>query len=258
MNRSNSLSIIALLAITPALSAWCAEKGNDGPEARSDYHWGLGAGVAVREQPYTDIDSQIIPLPVIFFKNRWVSFFGTNLELNLLNGPITLSARAEYSMNGYEPSDSPVLRGMAERRDGLWYGGAASWKNDVVDISASYLTDGANNSGGQRATVALQRNFNHGRFQFTPRLAAEWMSEDYVDYYYGVRTAEALPTRRAYVGDSAVNFATGLRTTWRFKPKQSLFLNLTVELLDDVIQESPIVDARIQPSVVFGYLYTFR
>lgn len=258
MNRSDSLSMIALLAIAPATSAWCAEKGNEDSKAKSGHHWGLGVGVALREQAYADIESQNIALPVIFFKNRWVSFFGNNLDLKLLNGPITLSVRAEYSLDGYEPSDSPALRGMTERRDGLWYGGAVSWENDVVDISASYLTDGANNSGGQRARVTLQRSFKHGKFEFTPRLAATWMSEDYIDYYYGVRTAEVLPTRHAYVGDTAVNFATGLRTTWRFKPKQSLFLNLAVELLDDVIQESPIVDARIETSVVFGYVYTFR
>jgi outer membrane protein len=166
--------------------------------------------------------------------------------------------RVDYSRDGYEASDSPVLRGMAEREDSLWYGAAASWRNDVVDVSIELLTDASDNSGAERATLGLKREFDYGKFQFTPRVSATWLSEDYVDYYYGVTTAEALPSRAAYLGDAAVNFEAGLRTTYRLKPKQSLFLDVRAELLDDVIEASPIVDGSTQSSLFLGYVYMFK
>lgn len=257
MNRSASVIIATLLALAPATQSWSEEQ--QGKEDSSGSHWGLGAGVGLRQQPYDGIDSETRVLPIIIYESRWISVAGAGIDFKLTSaGPVSFALRVDYSRDGYEASDSPVLRGMVEREDSLWYGAAASWHNDIVDVSAELLTDASDNSGGERASLGLKRDFDFGKFQFTPRVAATWLSEDYVDYYYGVSTAEALPSRAAYIGDAAVNFEAGLRTNYRLRPKQSLFLDIRAELLDDVIEDSPIVDGSTQSSLFLGYVYMFK
>lgn len=257
MNRSTSVMVATLLALAPAAQTWSEERESE--EDSSGSHWGLGAGVGLRQQPYDGIDSETRVLPIIIYENRWISVAGAGIDFKLPSaGPVSFALRVDYSRDGYEASDSPVLRGMAEREDSLWYGAAASWRNDIVDVSAEWLTDASDNSGGERVTLGLKRGFDYGKFEFTPRVSTTWLSDDYVDYYFGVGTAEALPSRAAYRGDAAVNFEAGMRTTYRIKPKQSLFLDVRAEMLDSVIEDSPIVDGSTQSSVFLGYVYMFR
>ncbi|MEJ1963724.1 MAG: MipA/OmpV family protein [Gammaproteobacteria bacterium] len=104
----------------------------------------------------------------------------------------------------------------------------------------------------------MERRFEYGKFLFTPRVSAAWLSDDYVDYYFGVSATEALPLRAAYRGEAAVDFEAMLRTTYTFRPRQSLFLNVGVELLDTSIKDSPIVDGSTQSALFLGYMYMFR
>jgi outer membrane protein len=264
MNRSASVMTAALLALATAsqslsqeTQSWGEEK--DAEEVSDGYHWGLGAGFGLLQKAYVDIDSESIGLPILIFDNRWISVRGPVIDFKLpLSGPVSFALRARYSRDGYEASDSPALLGMTEREASFWYGAAAVWRNDVADVSVDWLTDASDYSSGQRAKLTVERGFEAGKFEFTPRVSATWLSDDYVDYYFGVSATEALPLRAAYQGDAAVNFETGLRTTYRIKPKHSLFLDVGVEALDSVIEDSPIVDTSTQSSVFLGYVYMFR
>ena len=257
MNRSATVATAALLALTVTAQSSSQEPGVRQESGES--HWGLGAGFGLLEKPYVDIDSESIGLPLLIFENRWISVRGPVIDFKLpLEGPVSFAVRARYSRDGYEASDSPALVGMTERKASFWYGAAAVWRNDVADVSIEWLTDASDYSSGQRARLGVAREFEAGKFEFTPRVSATWLSDDYVDYYFGVGATESLPTRAAYLGDAAVNFETGLRTTYALKPRHSLFLDVGVETLDDVIKDSPIVDGSTQSSLFLGYVYMFR
>lgn len=61
----------------------------------------------------------------------------------------TLSpVRARYSLDGYDPKESPALAGMAERKDRVWVGAAVEWSPGIADFSLEYLTDATDKSGG--------------------------------------------------------------------------------------------------------------
>jgi len=262
MNRSASVVIAALLSLAPAARAWSQEevgKVDSGEKASDGYHWGLGAGYGLLQKAYVDIDNDSIPLPLLIFDNRWISISGPSIDFKLPSpGPVSFALRAKYSRDGYEASDSPALFGMTERKSSFWYGGNAVWRNALADVSVELLADASDYSGGQRATLAVERGFEYGDLRFTPRVSAAWLSDDYVDYYYGVGATEALPVRAAYRGDAAINLEAVLRTTYSIGPKQSLFLNVGVELLDNVIKDSPIVDGSTQSVMFLGYVYMFR
>lgn len=246
--------VVAAFSLRPA---W-AQEARATPEDGAS-QWGLGVGVGTERKPYRDIGTETRVLPLISFENRWVSFLGANLDLKLPSaGPVSFRLRARYALgDGYEASDSPFLAGMEERKGSLWLGGAVMWRTDFANLSAELLGDASGNSKGTRFKLGIDRRFQYGAFDFTPRLAANWMDRKYVAYYYGVNASEVRADRPLYEGDATVNVEAGLRIGYALAPKQSIFLDLSTTRLGSNIKDSPLVDRSSQTGVRVGYLYRF-
>lgn len=228
----------------------------DEPAAGS--HWGLGLGVAVSQRPYRDAENKTRALPLLMYENRWVRIGGPGIDLKLPSaGPVSFALRARYAFDGYEQDDAPILNGMAERKDSLWLGGAAKWRNGIVDLSAEWLGDVSSHSKGQQFKLQLDRSFRTGAFEFTPRVAATWLDRKYVDYYYGVTASEVTAGQPFYEGDAAVNAEVGLRTVYGLAPRHALSLDVSTTRLGTGIKDSPLVDRRNVSRVSFGYVYRF-
>lgn len=220
--------------------------------------WGLGLAVGVEKQPYRGIDNETKALPLVTYENKWVSIFGPGIDVKLPSaGPVSFRLRARYSMDGYEAGDSPYLAGMDERKDGIWLGGAAVWRNDFANLSAELLGDASGNSKGTKFRLMLDRRFQAGSFDITPRLAATRLDDKYVSYYYGVNAAEVRAGRPFYQGGSAVNLEAGVRVGYAIAPKQTIFLDLSTTQLGSSIKDSPLVERSSQTGVRVGYLYRF-
>lgn len=219
--------------------------------------WGLGLGVGVEQKAYRGIDSESQALPLLMFENKWISVFGPSLDLKLPQaGPVSFRLRARYSGDGYEAGDAPSLNGMEERKDGFWLGGAAIWRNDVVNLSAELLR-ASGNSKGTKFRLGVDKRFSYGDFDFTPRLAATRVDDKYVSYYYGVNRSEVRAGRAFYQGGATVNVEAGLRIGYAIAPKQNVFLDLSSTRLGSNIKNSPLVDRSSQSGARVGYLYRF-
>jgi len=247
-----SLFLFAALAQQPAAAQPKPE------QAEGESSWGLGLGVGMERKPYRDFDNKTRLLPLLSYENKWISVAGLGLDLKLPSaGPVSFRLRARYSMDGYEASDSPFLAGMDERKDGIWLGGAAIWRSDIANLSAELLGDASGNSKGSKLRLMVDRRFQAGSFDITPRLAATRLDDKYVSYYYGVNAAEVRAGRPFYQGGSAVNLEAGLRVGYAIAPRQSLFLDLSTTKLGSSIKDSPLVDRSSQSGVRVGYLYRF-
>ena len=144
-----------------------------GPAAQAQVpapsQWGLGLGVGLDSKPYRDFDNDVKALPLLLFENRYVSFFGAALDLKLpSSGPLSFRLRARYANDGHEAKDSPYLRGMAERKGGVWVGGAVTWRGSVINASAEALA-ATGNAEGKRVKLELNRQFQAGAVTVTPR-----------------------------------------------------------------------------------------
>lgn len=244
--------LAAVLCIQPALAQETLVP------ADSASRWGLGLGVGVERKPYRGMDNDTQAFPLLFYENKWVSLMGSRLDIKLPSaGPVSFGLRARYAAEGYEASDSPVFAGMAERKDGLWLGAAAVWRNDIATVSAELLGDASGNSKGQQARLLVERGFKSGAFEFVPRVAATWLDSKYVGYYYGVNASEATAGRAAYAGKASVNLELGLRTSYALAPRQSVFVDLSVMGLGSGIKDSPLVERSSQSTLRVGYLYRF-
>jgi MipA family protein len=237
--------------------------GGPGDESKSS-SWGLGVGALSMRQPYADIDSKNLVIPLIFFENRWVQLLGPTLEFKLpsfkLGGDqeLSLAAHVEFDGGGYKPEDAPILRGMNKRKDGLLAGASAKWSNPLVDVAGEWAFDIANASRGQRFSLGLERSFFLGKHvMLTPSATARWLDEKYVNYYFGVRSAEARADRPVYAAESTVNTELSLRTNYLFNERQSVFVSLDYTVLGREIKNSPLTDSSGESMVLAGYLFRF-
>lgn len=246
-----------LLALTLALGA-CGAGAQENPAPRPDVLWGMGLGVDVHQRPYRGVDNETWAIPLIYYETTWMRLIGPNVELKLPSaGPVALRLKARYSLNGYEASDSPNLRGMDERKDGFWLGGEALWRAPWVNLSAELLGDASGYSEGLQFKLQADRRWGWGRFHLTPRLAAIQLDRAYVDYYYGVNASEVANGRPRYEGDATTNVELGVRVDYSLRPTQNLFLDLRGTRLGDAITDSPLVDRSSPVGLVLGYLYRF-
>jgi outer membrane scaffolding protein for murein synthesis (MipA/OmpV family) len=247
----------ALLGLTTR-SAWAAEyEVHD--EDQDGSSWGLGLGVGVMQKAYRGIDTDTIAIPIIIYDSEWIGVRGGSISLKLPSaGPVSFALSADFSNDGYEASDSDFLAGMDEREDNFWLGATAKWETSVADFSTTWSTDVSGNSEGQKFAISAERAFESGNFEFAPRLGAQWLDDNYVNYYYGVRAHEATPDRSFYVPDSTVNFEAGFRTTYKLPAyRSSVFLDLSVHSLGSSIADSPLVDGSTEERIFVGFVRMF-
>ena len=103
----------------------------------------------------------------------------------------------------------------------------------------------------------MSRNFRSGALTVTPRIAANWHDDKYVDYYYGVKSTEARAGRARYVGESTTNAEVGVRFGYAVTPRHNVFVDVSATALGSSIKDSPLVEKSSESSVRFGYLYNF-
>ncbi|TLX62261.1 MipA/OmpV family protein [Stutzerimonas nosocomialis] len=226
--------------------------------------WGLGIGAASSQQPYTDIDRDNEAVPLLYYENRYVRIFGPGAEFKLPSliisdaQQVNLSLVARYDSSGYEEGDARILDDMDDRDGGFWAGAKMEWENEFANIYAEWLGDVSGNSDGQRLTLGIARTWTFGeRLSLTPRLAAIWQDDKYVDYYFGVRDSEVRSDRAAYAGKSGTNTELGVRGTYMFDKRHSVIIDVKATSLADEIKDSPLVDSSTDNRVLFGYLYRF-
>jgi outer membrane protein len=263
MKQARWSTVIPLIAAAtlnwlPASSSLAAPAGHSCSTANDSSCWGVGAGAILDRPIYRGSDSRQRLLPLLSFENRHIRLLGPTIDLLLpTDGPLSLAIRGRYYFDGYEPDDSLYLLGMDEREGSLWAGGSMKWRFGDSTISAELLGDLLDRSSGLRAKLQLDRRFQTGAVGITPRIDAEWLDEDQVDYYYGVEPTETRSWRPLHQPGSTLNSSAGLRIDWQPIEHHNLFLDLSVTRPGSGIRNSPLVDESLQQRLFTGYLYRF-
>ncbi|WP_410012183.1 MipA/OmpV family protein [Sodalis sp. C49] len=218
----------------------------------------LGIGAAVVQKAYRDIDPEVLPIPIISYENRWLDVSVPRVDLKIYStDSFSMRLRARYAGDGYDADDSPFLQGMADRKGSIWAGGAMTYDTTFARLSAEVLADMSGYSEGYRAKLAIDRRFSSGAFGITPRLGIEWVDSKFVDYYYGVKSAETRPGREFYEGKSTANVDIGVRLDYRPAVRHMLFIDAGATLFGSAIKDSPLVDSSTQTMLGIGYVYRF-
>ena len=228
--------VVAFLCCSPSITHAEEQVERPGP-------WQLGVGIIVLDKPYTGTDTEFKAIPVVGYIGERLQVFGPRASY-LLAGNETFSLRADsiVRFSGYEPGDSAALQGMDEREITVEAGLTVSAGGAFGELSLSVLTDVLNRHSGQEAVLRYGYEITGERLVFTPFAGLRWTSSNLADYYYGVRSAEATPSRPAYSAPSSTTPLVGLTARYRLSSHWSLFGLLTTERLAGGLRDSPIVE----------------
>jgi outer membrane protein len=120
------------------------------------------------------------------------------------------------------------------------------------------VTDVADNSDGSQIRGEIFYKYRTGDWMFRPSAGFVWQSEDYNDYYYGVKSSEARSGRPAYSADDDINYRLGAVAIYQQKTSPWMFIGgLRYDILGDEIDDSPIVEDDNELTAVLGVAYTF-
>ena len=220
--------------------------------------WSVGLGAAAVSRPYAGASDRIIPIPLVNYVGERLTIAGPRFEYELVRRSwITVSFLGEYRFAGYRSSDSPRLDGMSDRHDTFELGLALRHKVfERFTLRAQLTADVLDQHGGMEGDLALTHNFRSGRWNFSPTLGVSFQSSELADYYYGVRPSEARPSRPAYELGTVIDPYLGLTATYQAAPSWLVISGLNLELLDDDISRSPIVNDEVLATVFVGFIYS--
>jgi outer membrane protein len=134
--------------------------------------------------------------------------------------------------------------------------------NEVVPAGTAYvelLRDASDSSDGTELRFGYRyEGWWNGQMRWRPYATFSWRDAKLNNYYYGVRPAEATPSRPAYEAGSGFGFETGMLGVYRFNAHWQAYGSFSVLLPPSAARDSPVVeDRQLTPSVKLGLMYSF-
>jgi outer membrane protein len=170
---------------------------------------------------------------------------------------LTIDALLSWRFDGYDADDSSDLDGMDDRDMTAELGASVSYKDGFGVTRFSFLNDIIGKHNGYLLRLSYEKTFRRKNLTLTPSVGLKWQSENFVNYYYGVRSKESRPSRPKYHPSDALNPFMSLRLTYKFNEQWDIFSSFQYQWLGNEISDSPIVDQCYQTSLIFGFMYGF-
>jgi outer membrane protein len=220
----------------------------------------IGLGVVYSDKPYRGYssDEKYQPIPVVLYEGQHFFARGTTIGWDFLDSDVLeLAIIGRYLGDGYDESDSTAFRGNGDRNPSFGMGGQVTWKPNKLGFQFSAVQDVIDNSDGAQIVGDLFYTHRTGPWMIKPSVAVVWQSEDYNDYYYGVRPAAV--NAAPYNADSDFNYRLGVFGVYQQANSNWSFMGrLGYEFLGDEITDSTIVNEDEQFSAMIGVAYTIR
>jgi outer membrane protein len=227
----------------------------------SDFHGILGAALFSGQRILGDDGRRISLFPLLLMRYKDIAYW------SLGGGGVWLVQAEDHSLrfgagvrihSGWRQGDDPALAGMESRRGSLDGYLNALWRTSPVTIGVHYYHDVLYANRGDAASLRFSKNYEPTEdLRLTPSIGAEWRNSERVNYYYGVRPEEVLPSRPAYDGAAAVNTNAGLAGSYRLSDSWSLLGGVFTTRYGSGIVDSPIVTRRYSTLVYAGVGWMF-
>ena len=220
--------------------------------------WDLGIGVASFQAPIKSLDREYQPIPMVAYRGERLNFQITTLSYRIAQwGDLGFSAQVAGRFDGYDPEDSPYLKGMSTRRDTLDYGFALDWNGLELSVSQDALSE----HDGQIISLAYSHGIEKGKWMLMPKLAVNWQSDKRINYYYGVEQNEVAVLdidgenfyRTAYAVDSQTLIPeASVMAMYHLNQNWFLIGGASAEFYPEEITDSPLVDDDMAWGMFFG------
>ncbi|MCI5197157.1 MAG: MipA/OmpV family protein [Candidatus Electrothrix sp. AW5] len=249
---------LAAHATAPTAHATNAQSVQPAQSRHAAPTFSLGAGAVVSTSLYQGASYNVTPIPMLMFSGKQFFIQGTRAGMHLYqNEQLTVDLLGKYRFAAYETGDSAELIGIKERKGTVEAGVKASLRLGVAAFSCTVLSDVLDEHGGQVIQLRVMKPLRWRMIFLAPYLGVSVQSNDFSTYYYGVDSTEALAGWSEYDLDWTVNWQTGV--TFRIGLSQNIMLNTVVgiELLDQDIADSPLVERDTRFFGMLGIAYGF-
>lgn len=225
----------------------------------------IGLGPYMQTQPYKGADPLLVPSPVFFFDNdlfyiRWTRagmYFLGNKGDEFSWG---LSLTVQPRVYGYKAEDSEYLKDMDERETTFEGGLAYSATYNDMYVETMLLTDMLARYESWLFKTEIGDEYKLGDFTFYPSLILVYESDDFVNYYYGVKENEVDTSIGRTLFTPGAGWQIGAQTyiKYPFTDKLSALVNLRVDRLPTSALDSPLIDNEYMYSGLVSLIYAFH
>jgi len=208
---------------------------------------GVGLGFLWQSTPYKESTENIFQgIPAITYMGERIQWFGPQGQMDLYGrGNMDLALMARYKIRAYEDDTSPVLKGMGDRKDTVMAGLALKYKFPKgVQLSLQGDHDILNEIKGGAVKLQLKKPFHWKSLRYAPRIGLNWISSELSNHDFGVPPEKANNRRSAYTLGDTSSFEVGVGTSWAISTSWRFIFGLDLELLDQDIRNSPLVDKK--------------
>ena len=221
----------------------------------------LGLGSYLQTQPYSGVDTVLLPSPVLFFDNdlfyiRWTRFgmyFLGNKTDDLSWG---FSLTVHPRIYGY---DANKIAGMNKRETSFEGGIAFGAKKDNAHIEIMALTDILDRHDTWILSTEIGYDFKIKEISIYPSIIATYQSSDFTNYYYGVTQSEATARGEAeYIPKAGLQLTVQTYIEYPLTNKLSALINLRADKLSSQATASTIVSDDYIYSGLASLIYTFH
>lgn len=218
----------------------------------------LGGAVLAGSDTYLGEPRNYDQLPLILYEGERIFAYGNSLGFNLFrNETVQFGALARARLTSVDPTEIDELEGVTERKSTAEAGLMANVTTQFGQFSLTAVRDVVGRYDGEEIDLSYRLPIRLGRWTLTPWASVLWQDERLTNYYYGVSNAEATPDRPAYVAGDAQNYAVGLNTAWHLNERFFMFANVGLEVLDDAIADSPLIDSSTNARMLAGAAWVF-
>lgn len=228
------------------------------PVTASAGEWGLGIGVAAQRPPQQGTDTQVVVLPFPSYQGERLSLgFGSVGYALTKSDRFRIAAEGQLRFDGYDPDDSEALSGLEQRDLTLDAGFSITSNNEWGIASLKVMGDALGVHDGYEISASYQYPLQFERWTIVPSIAANWPSDELVEYFYGVTLAEATADRPAYNGKSVLNVSAGLNLLYQLTDNWEVIGGGEVTRLGDGITDSPIINREHEVIAYTAIVYRF-
>ena len=229
----------------------------------SNSKWVLGLGAAVAENPYINEDSEeAFAFPIIEYRGE--KFFVKDGEIgyNLVrkNGfgvGLLVTGRDTYLSYDDNYDDNEQLAGVEEREVTADAGIYMLHTSELGQFKMRLLDEVSGEHSGYSADASYTFDLKWNQWRINPAVGLVWESDASVDHFFGVSEQEANQNLKAYKGESATTWFTGIRGRYALTKYWDVDLSAYYVRMGSGITDSSLIEENQLYATSIGVNYNF-
>lgn len=222
----------------------------------------LGLGVRAEREIYRGTDSEVSPVPFLRYENGPLeiqAYDDLSVAYKVFKGEqwsLAIKGVADFA-EGYDADDSDYLDGMDELDTIYTLGFELERRFGGWTTELAIAQDVSGEHDGQEVELTVGYPWQIGSLEIRPSLGAAWLSEDHVDYLYGVSSGEARADRPTYSPGSTYELGAELMLQYPIWGNFQIVGIAEVATFGNEIKDSPLVEEDYELEFILGLIYTF-